>query len=383
MRKINKKLGITLLATAALFGTSMTATPMTASAAPMTEKQAANIQTEVRSTMPTSERVSLLKDAAIYYYWNGNKLKENEKKIFKGVTIKSNFAVMERLFKEAINIDPSDENLQMDLASIYRMQNKNDQAIRAYRSILKNNPQNYDARLKLAGLEKIAKDDAAYQQDMSILSSANPTKTAKFSKLFNDIQNIGNLKINTTIPTIPNESSSYIVILGYALDNNGKMQNEMKRRLNLCLEAAKKYPNAQIITTGGVPKKGKTESGVMRNWLIEHGVKADRIIQENLSTNTVENALFSVRDVVDNNGRNILLVTSASHMRRAYFLFNQAKEVVKDSNTSDNDPNIKIDQVAAVDNEELLHKVNPAEYGATTDDALRINGIWQLPGLQR
>lgn len=378
MKKVHKKLGIAILATATLFGTSMTA-----SAATLTAKEAANIQTKVRSTMPTSERVGMLKDAAIYYYWNGNKLKENEKKIFKGVTIKSNFVLMEKIFKEAINIDPSDENLQMDLASIYRMQNANEKAMQIYRNILNNNPKNYDARLKLAGLEKIAQDEKAYQHDMDILNAENPTKTAKFAKLFEEVQKIGDLKINTAIPSLPNSSTSYIVILGYALDNNGKMQKEMLKRLNVCLEAAKKYPNAQIITTGGVPKKGKTESGVMRDWLIKHGIKANRIIQENLSTNTVENSLFSVRDVVDNNGKNILLVTSASHMRRAYFLFNQAKNVVKESNTSNNDPNIQIDQVATVDNEELLHKVNPAEYGATTDDALRINGIWQLPGLQR
>lgn len=381
MKKLNKKFGITLLASAALLGTTIS-TPV-ASAASMTAKEAANIQTEVRTTMPTSQRVSKLKDAAIYYYWNGNKLKENEKKIFKGVTIKSNFGVMEKIFKEAINIDPADENLQMDLASTYRMQNKNDEAMKIYRNILTNNPKNYDARLKLAGLEKIAKDDVSYEKDMAILREENPTKTAKFDKLFEDIQHIGDLKINTTIPEIPNASTSYIVILGYALDNNGKMQKEMLRRLNVCLEAAKKYPNAKIITTGGVPKNGKTESGVMKDWLIKHGIKKDRIIQENLATNTVENSLFSVRDVVNANGKNILLVTSVSHMRRAYFLFNQAKNVVKESNTSNNDPNIKIDQVAAVDSEELLHKVNPSEYGAATDDALRINGIWQLPGLQR
>lgn len=380
MSKLTKKLGVVFAASALL----MTVPASTVSAKPMTASEASNIEKTVRSTMATSDRVQELEDAAIYYYWNGGQLKQNEKKIFQGVTLKSNFGIMEHLFKEAITIDPSNENLQMDLASTYRMQNQNNRAMKIYRDILANNPNNFTARVKLAGLEKVENQDSAYKEDLDKLAKADPVKAEKFAKLFEDVNHIGDLKINTTIPSnLKDDGANYIVILGYALDKDGKMQPTMLKRLELCLKAAKKYPHSKIITTGGVPKKGKTEAGTMKSWLIKHGVKKDRIIEENLSTNTVENALFSMRDLVNANASSMILVTSASHMRRAYFLFNQAKKVVEATNTSEYQPNVKIEQVADVDNPSLLTKVNPAEYGATLDDSLRINGIWQLPGLQR
>lgn len=380
MRKLAKKLGIAFAASALL----MTVPTATVAAKPMTGKEAAHIEKTVRTTMATSDRVQELEDAAIYYYWNGGNLKKNEKNIFKGVTIKSNFGIMERLFKQAIEIDPSNENLQMDLASTYRMQNQNAKAEQIYRNILKNDPTNFTARVKLAGLEKINHEQDAYQADLAELTKENPTKAKVFNQLFDDVNHIGDLKINTTVPTdLPDDGSNYIVILGYALDNKGHMQPTMLKRLKLCLQAVKQYPHSKIITCGGVPKKGKTEAGTMKKWLTKHGVAASRITEENMSTNTVENALFAMRDLYDNNASSMILVTSASHMRRAYFLFNQAKRIVGETNTADTQPNIKIENVADVDDASLLTKVNPAEYGATLDDAMRINGIWQLPGLQR
>lgn len=166
MRKLAKKLGIAFAASALL----MTVPTATVAAKPMTGKEAAHIEKTVRTTMATSDRVQELEDAAIYYYWNGGNLKKNEKNIFKGVTIKSNFGIMERLFKQAIEIDPSNENLQMDLASTYRMQNQNAKAEQIYRNILKNDPTNFTARVKLAGLEKINHEQDAYQADLAELT---------------------------------------------------------------------------------------------------------------------------------------------------------------------------------------------------------------------
>ncbi|WP_052759389.1 YdcF family protein [Paenibacillus sp. DMB20] len=55
------------------------------------------------------------------------------------------------------------------------------------------------------------------------------------------------------------------------------------------------YPNSIIVVTGGVPKNGVTEADNMTKWLVEHGVAESRILPENQSTDTVENALFTPR----------------------------------------------------------------------------------------
>ncbi|WP_300558114.1 ElyC/SanA/YdcF family protein [Companilactobacillus sp.] len=357
--------------------------PAPVQAAVTSQKQAEKVEQNVQSTMPTKQRVSDLTNTAIYYYWNGGQLKKNEKKIFKGVTIKSNFGIMEHLFKQAIKLDPQDTNLQMDLASTYRMEDKNSKANDIWKNILKVHPKNYNARLKLAAFAHANGDDQTYNENISELEAQNPTKTATFTDAIHQADNIQNLDINTKVPSnLPKDSHHYFVVLGYALGKDGKMQKTMLDRLNVTLKAAKKYPKSKIMVSGGVPQDGVTEAAAMQKWLVSKGINKNRIEKEDLSTNTVENALFSIRDLNNDKATSATLITSASHMRRAYLLFNMAEGIVENSATTDaKQPTMT--QIASVDDKKVLHKVESAEKNAIMDDVLRINGVWQLPGLQR
>ncbi|WP_338712809.1 ElyC/SanA/YdcF family protein [Lacticaseibacillus paracasei] len=358
--------------------------PVNSQAITMTKKQAQEVTETVQKTMPTEQRVSDLEDAAIYYYWNGGQLKKNEKKVFKGVTIKSNFDVIEQLFKEAIKIDPQNLNLQMDLASTYRMQNNNAAAAKMWQNILKKDHTNFDARLKLAAFSKVTGDTATYDDNIAKLQAQNAEKTATFTKAFSQIDEIGKLDIQTKIPNdLPKDSYHYFVVLGYALSPNGKMQPTMKKRLEIALKAAKKYPKSKILVAGGVPENKLTEATVMQKWLVAHGIAKKRIELEDLSTNTVENALFSVRELVDRGATSATLITSATHMRRAFLLYRMAGDIVLASNTSKNDKAPVLTQVAYVDDKKILNNYSTPEKNAITDDVLRLNGVWQLPGLQR
>jgi len=358
--------------------------PVNSQAITMTKKQAQEVTETVQKTMPTEQRVSDLEDAAIYYYWNGGQLKKNEKKVFKGVTIKSNFDVIEQLFKEAIKIDPQNLNLQMDLASTYRMQNNNAAAAKMWQNILKKDHTNFDARLKLAAFSKVTGDTATYDDNIAKLQAQNAEKTATFTKAFSQIDEIGKLDIQTKIPNdLPKDSHHYFVVLGYALSPNGKMQPTMKKRLEIALKAAKKYPKSKILVSGGVPENKLTEATVMQKWLVAHSIAKKRIELEDLSTNTVENALFSVRELVDRGATSATLITSATHMRRAFLLYRMAGDIVLASNTSKNDKAPVLTQVAYVDDKKILNDYGTPEKNAITDDVLRLNGVWQLPGLQR
>lgn len=358
--------------------------PVNSQAITMTKKQAQEVTETVQKTMPTEQRVSDLEDAAIYYYWNGGQLKKNEKKVFKGITIKSNFDVIEQLFKEAIKIDPQNLNLQMDLASTDRMQNNNAAAAKMWQNILKKDHTNFDARLKLAAFSKVTGDTATYDDNIAKLQAQNAEKTATFTKAFSQIDEIGKLDIQTKIPNdLPKDSHHYFVVLGYALSPNGKMQPTMKKRLEIALKAAKKYPKSKILVAGGVPENKLTEATVMQKWLVAHGIAKKRIELEDLSTNTVENALFSVRELVDRGATSATLITSATHMRRAFLLYQMAGDIVLASNTSKNDKAPVLTQVAYVDDKKILNNYGTPEKNAITDDVLRLNGVWQLPGLQR
>lgn len=112
-------------------------------------------------------------------------------------------------------------------------------------------------------------------------------------------------------------------MLGFALSDDGKMQQPLLNRLEVALKAAIKYPNSRIIVSGGVPKKGIIEADVMHDWLVANEINGSRIIKETSATDTVENAIFSLDIIREENVTDITLITSASHMRRALVIFNE------------------------------------------------------------
>ena len=88
-----------------------------------------------------------------------------------------------------------------------------------------------------------------------------------------------------TLPEGLDDSSALcLIVLGFQLNPDGSMQNELVGRLETALESAKKYPNAYVLCTGGGTASaapGITESDVMAQWLMKHGIAKERIIVEN------------------------------------------------------------------------------------------------------
>lgn len=91
---------------------------------------------------------------------------------------------------------------------------------------------------------------------------------------------------------LPQDDSLCIVILGYALNDDGSMQEELIDRLVVGLASALKYPNAYVCVTGGATAANTrdTEAGRMGDWLVEKGVEPHRVIREDRSYSTTENA---------------------------------------------------------------------------------------------
>ena len=83
-----------------------------------------------------------------------------------------------------------------------------------------------------------------------------------------------------------------------------------------------------ILVTGGSERGGRTESFMMKSWLIDEGIPSHDIIVEEESKDTVQNAEYSIPKLVSVGANTITLVTSASHMRRALLVFEVVSEVV-------------------------------------------------------
>lgn len=136
------------------------------------------------------------------------------------------------------------------------------------------------------------------------------------------------LEINNDIlPDGLDNSNKYcIVVLGYQLNDDGTMKDELIGRLKVALDSANKYPNTYVACTGGGTAKNNsnvTEADQMAQWLIDNGLNKDRLIIENKSSSTVENAKFTYnilrKKYIDID--KIAIVTSDYHIERGSLLY--------------------------------------------------------------
>ena len=125
---------------------------------------------------------------------------------------------------------------------------------------------------------------------------------------------------------LPQNDTLCIVVLGYALNADGSMKNELIGRLETALASAKKYPNAYIVCTGGgtaKDNKSRTEAGEMSKWLLKKGIAKERIIVEDQSFSTVANAINTCKILANEFPlvTHLAIITSDYHLPRSCLLF--------------------------------------------------------------
>jgi uncharacterized SAM-binding protein YcdF (DUF218 family) len=124
-----------------------------------------------------------------------------------------------------------------------------------------------------------------------------------------------------------------IVVLGGAITpdvsaaRNEVTLNEAAERMTVVPELARRYPKARVLFSGGnaaLIHDEETEAEYAVRLFVSLGIARDRILAEDRSRNTVENAVFSKQLAKPKPGERWLLVTSAYHMPRAIGVFRQA-----------------------------------------------------------
>ena len=124
-----------------------------------------------------------------------------------------------------------------------------------------------------------------------------------------------------------------IVVLGGAVDpefvaaRGAPDLNEAAERVTVVAELARKYPSARILYSGGSGRllfQGGAEAQFAGALIETFGVPKSRLILEDQSRNTAENAIFSLRLAMPKPGERWLLVTSAYHMPRSMGAFRRA-----------------------------------------------------------
>ncbi|ODV54066.1 YdcF family protein [Lysinibacillus fusiformis] len=115
-------------------------------------------------------------------------------------------------------------------------------------------------------------------------------------------------------------SASYMIILGAKVKPGGVPSLSLKSRLEVAVPYLVKYPQVKVIVSGGQgPDEDRTEASVMREYLEQNGIDATRIIEEDQSTSTYENLVFS-KELLPKETKKITIVSNDFHLKRAKYL---------------------------------------------------------------
>src|SRR5690625_1036752 len=102
-----------------------------------------------------------------------------------------------------------------------------------------------------------------------------------------------------------------------------------------------------------------------------------------MATDTVENALFSMDIARNEEVKDITVISSATHMRRALVIFNEVSQMMEKKGDPSTDRHITNTVYMDFENDEEMNKVSKDEELVIYRDLIRATGIWQFPGLQR
>ncbi len=161
-------------------------------------------------------------------------------------------------------------------------------------------------------LERISASDAGYmRQVMDYWRYVDNELTVNMGELPEGLENTDKL---------------CIAVLGFELNDDGTMQPELIGRLETALTAANQYPDAVVVCTGGGTARNNssvTEAGLMAEWLTAHGLDESRLIIEDKSLTTVQNAELSYALLQEKHPEvdSVAIVSSSYHIGWGSLLF--------------------------------------------------------------
>ncbi len=131
----------------------------------------------------------------------------------------------------------------------------------------------------------------------------------------------------------PGEELDYLIVLGAQVKKT-LPSKALGLRLQKACEYLKEHPQTKAVLSGGQgPGEEITEAECMYQYLTGHGISEERLLQEDRSTTTRENLLYSARVLADSRkeestdavlGSRIGLVSNNFHIYRALLLAEKA-----------------------------------------------------------
>ena len=107
-----------------------------------------------------------------------------------------------------------------------------------------------------------------------------------------------------------------VVLLGNRLNDDGSISEIQKQRLQLALELEQQFNPDYYVLSGGLanPAAGRTEAEAMYENLIKLGIDENKLIKENDSLTTVQNAYYSAPIIKKLGAEVVIICTSPYHL---------------------------------------------------------------------
>jgi len=172
------------------------------------------------------------------------------------------------------------------------------------------------------------------EQTLKGLANLDPVLGEKWTRIMDLWE--APVSVNAQLPDgLPEDDSLCLVVLGFQLNPDGTMRDELIERLKVLLAASKKYPKAVIVCTGGgtaTDDPTATEAGRMAEWLKSQGVDSTRVIAEDRSLTTAQNAIFTFDLLAEKQPqvKQIAIISSDYHIATGTLLFG-AEAILRDS----------------------------------------------------
>ena len=178
-------------------------------------------------------------------------------------------------------------------------------------------------------IERMVVSYAAYgERDMQALeemAAADPALAEKWERIMNLWK--APVTVHMELPDdLPGDDTLCLVVLGFQLNPDGTIREELEERLKVALAASHQYPRAFLVCTGGgtaADNPDATEAGRMAEWLESNGVDPSRILVENRSVTTAQNAIYTFDILAEQVPQvdQIAIISSDYHIATGVLLF--------------------------------------------------------------
>lgn len=112
--------------------------------------------------------------------------------------------------------------------------------------------------------------------------------------------------------------AEWIVVFGFPARPDGTPTPELARRIAAAARAARRFPAARLLLSGGPARDSPAEAQVMAARLRRHGIAPGRIVEDRAARDTMDTVRTAARLIP--RGTPVLAVTSAYHLPRCVAL---------------------------------------------------------------